>query len=289
MRLLFPALLGTTLMLAEPAQAQVQAQGQISNFRYTLRDLRPGDGQAAAIRIGEPSEAAVTTRIYGGNNIDRTEGEQGIASLQHSLEWPGNARVTSTYSAGADSFGSGVGLSLDIVPAQLEFLTIDGQAHSPWQSFSVAPHTAVTLSVDVSLTLAMAPESGRWHRRGDLFAAMTLMASPDGLWTFDTSDMLRAWVGTSDYGAYRLEDSESRTFSLSYENTSDEWTGALVDYWVDAYADAWSDYVPPPPVPEPQAWAMLLAGLGLAAMKKRRAREGGNGVCRKAGADQFLD
>ena len=85
-------------------------------------------------------------------------------------------------------------------------------------------------------------------------------------------DGLFGTAGTNQTSEFPASFDQTRTATVSWDNTGDTWIDGQVIYDVGVSGEIQGG---PAPVPEPAEWAMLVAGLGLLAAKKNRPRTGG--------------
>lgn len=258
-----------------PALAQIQAEVQAGGLRYTLTELAPNDGKSPGLRLYDPGAAYISVSAEAPGKPASYRQGQSLDSLSLSAGWPGDSRVQGFYRNGGSLENSAIGLSFATLRPDLDGTILQARVDGPLMSVDLAPHTAVTLSLDVTLAMSMTPDAGGHTRIGSATASLLLW--PDV--NVEYKDAAEVHVGNQViFGDDRLEDSAARTLSVNWANDSDATAFALLGYGVFGSAQAWTVSA----VPEPAEWAMLATGLGLGLtrIKKRRSRRRGNGVRR---------
>lgn len=250
--------------LCAPAQAQIHARAESGGFHYAVTDLDPADGVAADIRFNAAPAYMVSTD---------GSARQGQRQLVNTSDW----RITTTpyaiahdwipqmhASAAYDPGGAAVETRLDPV--------VDGfdSARStvtlqPWY-FTLAPHTRLTFSVDVTVDLHLDPGPDATEY-GSANGWVTLnFRQPDGFWSAPIHDTFGGTVGTAAWGDYGASYSGAGTALISWDNTGDTWVGGQLTGSVGSIVQVqWGV----PAVPEPSSWAMLGLGAGLLGWRVR--------------------
>jgi hypothetical protein len=262
------------LVLAAPAWGQIQGSAQAGGLRYTLGDLAPDDGIAPSASFGPApavSLGAHATRLpFLGEPFQRDNTITVTAPASYAPDWLTEVRPAAVFDA------TGLHASLSVDPFEDATLVGIAGAHlSPW-FFQLAPHTSITFSVDVAVDLALTEGDAATEFGGADALISLYYRTAGGLWSAPISDGVGGRIGIGEDGVFVPSVNVARTATVSWSNDSDGWIEGQMFYETGVLGQV--RYGPPLPVPEPQSWAMLAAGLGLLAMKKRRARTGGNGV-----------
>ena len=239
------AWIALTLAAAAPAMAQdkARASASLTHFTYSLVDLAPGDGVAPSITFGDhgtlleayvwQTQDGALTTLLDGR--DQNHDGTLVANGQSgaSLAAVYNAEATSWAQAGLDVSANGFA----------NFGTY----------YTLSPHTELTLSwlAEVDTTISSANRGvAETHLRA------TISQSVDGNYA-ETMTLLRSSAGVGD---------AAQALSLSLQVRTGE--NAARGFYTGV---AWSQAVAL--VPEPQQWAMWMAGLAFAgAVRWRYAR-----------------
>lgn len=222
------------LTASAPAAAQntAQASASLTQFSYSLVDLAPGDGIAPAITFGEH------------------------LTLLEAYVWQTENGAQTTLLDGGDQLHDGT-LSAS-AQSGATFATVQNGEASSWAQagldvsangfanfgtyYSLTPHTRLVFHwlAGVASTIGAANRG-----MGETHVRATISQSIDGSYT-ETADFLRSSAGMGD---------ATRDMWLQVQTGENAARGFYS-------GTAWSQSVAL--VPEPQQWAMWLAGLGLA-------------------------
>lgn len=249
-----------------PAHAQVQAGATLTNVRYQVVDLRPGDGSAAGYWFGsDTTHNILYSQAAAGFGNGR--GDPSITSFDRKLHFGAetHAQLHSAghYSANA-SFADSVGFQVDA--------TLHGRGRV---------HTNALHNASYNYGSGAENDSGLRLRP---WTALTITADAEAFvedlgMAFGETTMAFAQVGISWLSLYGQQGSdgqgimlltmfddvaerysEQQQISLTITNSSDSpWIGSL-SLGVAAEVRA---------VPEPATYGLLLAGLGIVAAWRR--------------------
>jgi hypothetical protein len=261
-----------SLLAAAPARAQLHFAASAGNLQYTLTDLAPDDGIAPSVTFAGPAQA------YLSGALERNVPIAVSGWADHRVT-TNEAVLTEDWDAGAHA-GVGYDGQSVVVASSLDpttfGLTTNLLAQSQ-QAFTLAPHTRITFTVDaaIDLTLGMDPAKVGYAQA---FAGIAVDQSPVGT-VFDVG----TWGLMADGALVENEDDWSGntyanvvagTIPFSWDNDSASLQGATVTYVAGAWGNIHNTGASPLPVPEPGAWAMLLAGLaGLGALGARACHQ----------------
>jgi hypothetical protein len=216
------------------AQANLpdSASVMLSNFKVTLTDLAPGDGIAPAIVFAPAAYAYLN---------------QGLSYYDYGIPWDSGNAYFDGYGDHA-LIASNASLHGSMQPFQLALRlatssqSVDAYGYSNWElDFSLTPHTKALFTIDLDSAQAY----GAGHTWGGMsvydngWASFSSEAS-----SFEAGAMQRSLTGMVVSGG----DERWRTLDLSA-------SAAIYEL---------------APVPEPAAYAMLLAGLSIFGWRARR-------------------
>lgn len=266
-----PAVLAAALALlgtCAPTQAQVRSGASLSDLRYTLTDLVPGDASAPAIMPTSAPRGSLSEFLLvqapglptQNLQVDKDQLRPGAVGTQDGplahggvgyLGTGGIAAITLSTSAGGQGFAE--------------------QITGGVQTFRLAPHTAVTYfadaAADVTLdTGSLAPQ----HADATLLLTVgpVIGGSTNVPANLLLTDRLVPGVDNLPYFHGPNTLFSERTLSVTWQNTGNDWEDAFVGFTVAAGASFLDGEVSP--VPEPSAWAMCAAGCTLLGWRVRR-------------------
>jgi hypothetical protein len=266
------------LCVAPAAFADATANISITNLQFTLVDLDTNDGIAASITFAGGSNPYfytlsgnypwadwVSNQVYGSEPFSPLAGASnsalgGAEGTLSGSPFAGSA----TGSANANAQGSGAGFS------QSAALYRDMN-----NSFTLSANTQLRITGVVSA-------SGRVNdASGDETAAagysMDLYGmDASGNQVADTRGLFwNACGGNPTYCNYPTSFAESDTFNLSFSNLLTSSTTGQIRFSFDATSSTTAlTSIPITPVPEPESYAMFLAGLAAIGFVRRRSNQG---------------
>ncbi|MGJ7914778.1 PEP-CTERM sorting domain-containing protein [Massilia sp. LXY-6] len=260
------ALLLPLITLVPSAQAQVSIVTGASNLRYTLSDLKPGDGVAPELRFGGSTASQflqASLHAYHGlwervddYRVNLVDDSANATLLEN--RWGDGASVQARFDLGA-GLRDWQGSAASFAPRTgIQSFETFGSSRSPVQAFELSPHASMTVYIDIDMVMSSGRDSvSSQYGYGSATLYGVLGAMPALRETFAEG------VGQDMPG---LERTLSRTLSLSFSNDDDAWMGGSFGWRVDSVTNVWVAY----PIPEPGAWAMYLAGAALLAGAGRR-------------------
>jgi len=236
------AWIALTLAAAAPAMAQdkARASASLSHFTYSLVDLAPGDGVAPAITFGDRGTLLEAYVWQTQDGVQAALLDGGAQNHDGTLVANGQSGA-SLAAVHNDEAMSWAQAGLDVsANGFADFLTY----------YTLSPHTELILSwlAEVDTTISSANRGvAETHLRA------TISQSVDGNYT-ETMSSLRSSAGVGD---------AAQTMSLQVRTGENAARGFYT-------GDTWSQAVAL--VPEPQQWAMWLAGLAFAGGLRWRYR-----------------
>jgi hypothetical protein len=271
MRIILPLL--AALAACTPAWGQIQGSAEATNLRYTLTDLTPADGLAPAVNFTNTQSVDLSVQsllmVPGTRPDDHIADVTATTPTALSRNWTPAVRVD----AALGRLGVRAAIDVDAVPDAFVRGSASA-ARSPW-TFTLAPHTGIAFSFDVAIAMAL-DESATGKEYGGANAFATLYyRTATGAWSAPIVDGLFGTAGSNQTSTFPASFDQTRTATVSWDNTGDTWIDGQVIYDVGISGEIQGG---PAPVPEPGEWAMLVVGLGLLAAQMRRPRGGGGPV-----------
>jgi hypothetical protein len=255
------------LVLPASAQAQIHARVESGGFNYMVLDLDKDDGIDAGIRFGAAPAFMVETSgtaLLGQRQLVNTM-DWKITTVPYSIvhDWIPQIHAGAVYG------GGGAAAETTLEPL------VDGNVSSsstvalqPW-TFSLAPHTRVSFSMDLTIDMLLDPSLPALEYAGVTGAISLYHQQPDGFWSAPIHDDVGGTIGSASAGDHGSWYSAARTALVSWDNTGDTWVDGQVVNTVGTIAQVtWG----PPPVPEPGSWAMLGLGCGLLGAWRRHRK-----------------
>jgi hypothetical protein len=251
------AAIASLFLLLSPfdAVAGSTATAAITNVRFGVLDLTPGDGTAAGFAIG-PVVPSLFAYLYAGTADYYAAGYPGPlvpATVQLGLGGSSVSARTSGALADVASATSGDS-SLGI------YGTAGGSANEALH-FRLRPHTVLTIDGHLSLLAARAGASAQYYEA--IGTAHVGIVDGNG---YTATQFARQSLSYADWpDRMTIEDD----FTLAFAN------GSAEERDVSVYFQAVSTVTRIMPVPEPSSGALLCVGLlllGLRSVSRRRAR-----------------
>lgn len=279
--------------LAQAADTSATAEASIRNLSYRLVDLAPEDGQAPWLTTASSSFISYGVNVAGQSDgghsaIDplpaaRFTAQVGSAAV---AEAGPDAFVTKTAFTGPARLAEGVVL----VPHNSHSLDSRAAGVSVWDSpdweppkgLLLAPHSQLIFEGQAFLSTTADAAEVLGHDAQPLNLPYQHMVGSNAVIRMSLggafgSDPAASWEAesTSSSAFYRSVDgvvrdgalaSDSKTlpFLLVLTNHSDQALNATFDWTVQSGSTAWVTQVP-----EPQTWALALAGLAMVPMVRR--------------------
>jgi len=283
------ALVGAiAVAFATPAMAAVSASATISDFTITLYDLNPLDGILPTITWSsvsvDPNMATHTiASVNGPYGASNTYNYTPIGVLNTSTAATSNATATATINGNSMS-ASGSATATTIMPNwQGQSFNSTAQNNDYYGgNFILSANTAVVFKANVTTqanaTVGYDSLSGQ-NESASANVSMTVSGKgASGNGSQSSTDSLASSAGGNYwwYPAPQLTQSNSAIMAGSFVNTSaGNLTGAfLLSANVTGNTNVVASAVSVTAVPEPETYAMFLAGLGLigAVARRRQAR-----------------
>lgn len=278
--------LAIAALLAVPAgaaMADAYGSGGMGQITITLIDLDPNDGIAPSLSFAAGADFN-GPHLYGYVRASTPDED-----VYREFERIGQTQASGISGGSSTAWSSASGSASGMAGLGYGPMTVQGSAlsgadasgvfysliYGSGAQFTLSAHTAVSFSVDGwahgQTTLGGDPDTGFDEAGGALLELELGGTATDGSLTWDrqqgyavaryTLDANGLVTGTTEDWAGRL--------SVSYANTAD----ASADGIFLAKLSASGYSVAAAPVPEPQSAALLLGGLALLALGRRRARK----------------
>lgn len=267
---LLTVLLAVAGLASLPAHAQLRAAASGANLRYTLEDLAPSDGIAAAAVLGAGhADIRESLTLYPDGAPAQYEGGEHAVTAPWTI-----AHDTSYGHTGVALLDKGTVVAATLAP---EFGTtvIAKQNVNAIQEFSLAPHTSITFLLDAAADLQVDvnyPAVQEANASIDLYVdGLTWSPQPVGqsggyaLGGSVSNDPENRFLG------FRPLSQSSGELRGTWTNTTDDWldgrvmVGSTLFAWARNAADV-------SPIPEPGEWAMLGVGCALLGTWGRRKK-----------------
>lgn len=250
--------------------AEVEGQASMGQLRITLHDLDLTDSIAPSLEWVDPDyfNGVLTIGYTATMGARRTDSYQERAYLSDgepvSISYPPGIPAPAGIEVGhaaPEPLGHQLWLSARHTPLDQAQTSVSGFISGQSQYFRLSPNTRLSLSMDVSV-LASARQVASHQEYLQLYGSLSLYDSRayehvDGDWRMLT-------LGS---GVELQEFDDTLTLTAQYDNAHD-W-GSTVRLETTLGVDAWAH--PVSAVPEPSAYAMLLAGAALLAWRRRQA------------------
>jgi hypothetical protein len=259
------ALAAAAMALAGPAVAVNSATATVTGFSFTLYDLDPSDGITPDLTLANPysqSYARVYSASESANDSDGQPGSFVPTSAASALAF-GYAEAT-TGNGAATAMGHVSG------PAYGGSGSFYSQAVGTQYGFTLTPWTGLRLTLTFDGTASTGPALSSNNLYANASGVLQVGVSDGGNGYEYHYGQRSAYAGCNWDGSACAGESNSfsGTVSLTYANLS----GDSVAGWLYGYAYAQGTSAVP--VPEPQTYLILLAGLaGVGAVVRRRSAD----------------
>lgn len=255
------AVAATLVLVSAQAAAKATATVTVSGFRYELIDLRPGDGVAPSITLagdsGTFTYASVSTRSA--TVIDSFSAPTFLTDQRSTVSLQGIGLASGEILAGVGIVMASVsGPGGDQSGGAISDLQV-------YRSYTLSPWTALTISLSFAMS-ASVDGGPRFELALGLLDLSIQVYRPDG---HELHSAYRQAVACTLSSCGGVPEREG-TVSVSFANLSDQSFAGTMGFYVSA------DTQSAAPIPEPSAFALMLAGLaGVGAVaRRRRARAG---------------
>lgn len=242
------------LFVGQAAQADASASVTVNNIKFFVIDMDLTDGETATASFSAITGQSATTWAYANGQSD-----WGI--------WGTLPNIASKAYLGAAGASSVVGGGL------LDSFALQAEASSA-SGFAFGQATLslnFTLSKNAMLVLSADVKSSAQTTRGKT-AAGDERGYGGGIIQFTSSDNgssmgSSGWISSNAFGDLANQvDTDSKMLAGFYNNNGAQFN-LVGKLWAEARAES-----PLTPVPEPETYAMLLAGLGILGLLQRRRR-----------------
>lgn len=271
------------------AHAATSANITLNSFSYTLIDLDPLDGIAPTVTFspwpGTTQAILGATVLHVANTQagiylhNEYRGDDALTDTSHSLSSPQVGIVSSTQTAGSGARGlQGASASLRTnttampPPSQdYSFNSTGGEIKPIQGEIYLSAHTQLILTADLSASTSASSNTGE-----HAFASASFSFSMAGPYPYNSQTFKMPHASMFLDSSTNDNDSKSatldKTISISFSNTSTSIADLNVSSNLSAGGSQYGRELtnPTPAVPEPDTYAMLLAGLGLAGWVARR-------------------
>ena len=254
---------GVTLACTNALAAGPQADASVVVSGFQLIDLDPNDGMAPAIAFfGTQNylENRVNDTRSPINEISTNRSTTNFDPLSSTLSM---AHVNASVGNGGGQFGSLTSQATLAGKGQFGSMAMLNTG------FTITPKTLLVLFGHVTINRSVDPTdaSQEAHASANMSLTGGLMGNNIG---FQSSGFNQYYYGAQNVASNHFD----HDFSASFSNLTSAALNGQFNSQVAIYGAGLGGFVPPPtsPVPEPETYAMMLAGLGLlAAVARRRA------------------
>ncbi|MBJ7313432.1 FxDxF family PEP-CTERM protein [Rugamonas sp. CCM 8940] len=266
----------------QAAPGSVTSSVTVSNFHYTLIDLDTNDNIAPSIHFNFPDPTdswkrrGSNVRVYsavladGENSINRSASERNakVVDMSQSTSLLGMVNSSGTITTGGGEFGmqgaSSVIQGAAVIPVDSAFqgtnyYSAEGGIFKD-APFTLSAHTKLEFSFDILVSASVFANKNQNARSETRFESY--LGYIDALGENRYGSEVRAIYLGSAWGS---AESINETLSMSVSNTTDN--DLAGDFALSS--NMWGQVTA---VPEPETYAMLLAGLGLLGFMAKRRR-----------------
>lgn len=278
-------MMAATLSLPLSAQAQVRAEGSLSNFSYTLVDLLPDDGIAPSLTIARPSGNVGGSGASGSASqhaefepwfVDSRNQQTNLYKRDVAIDIGNRAGASSASVSGTD-FSS---LQLRTMTSTTSIAAASragtASASSYITEFVLSPGTQVSFFADLyASTVTTLPAGNVLRENARTYTSFSLDATAQDGWRKYASNFIDIIASNGTYpNSPPTTASASERVSLTLGNDSLFSSKLSLYITLNSTVDVYdASPVTPNPVPEPATAAMLMAGLALVAGAVRRRRK----------------
>ncbi|NGZ86072.1 PEP-CTERM sorting domain-containing protein [Duganella aceris] len=271
-----------------PVFANASSSATFGNLVITLTDLNTGDGVAPTLSFSANGHAYVLGETLGwGDTADdnlyayTAPQQQGVLSGQTHTDWSSaSSSVTAANTVAGFTALSASGAAASGLDGYGAYRSYATGADPFFNTFTLSANTKVTFSTIASAQVATSMGYNLDADQDEYAYAHMLLAvsgSVAGQEQFDGQEReLFATFNVRDDGTTEgVRDSWSGLLSASFSNTSGVNAFGEMQAFVstEGYSAVWDGVTP---VPEPETYAMLLAGLALVGGVARRRKTAGD-------------
>lgn len=244
------------------ALANATANASASNFRYALTDLTPDDGIAPSLSW-IPSPDYGYASLIGSYWSDVVFSARPDSDALVTKEWVQGGDAVSASMEGATQLGT-TAISTSATSAGSPFIAFwtEASARSQLGAFVLSPGSAVSFMVDYSLNGLITDSLLEYSQARAEAILLGELYGAGGIEVGIEQDS--AFTSASNF----TTDGQVRngTLSLTMSNAGGAYSEGTIRFDTEAYAMA----VINAPIPEPSTWAMLLGGLALLPVIRKR-------------------
>lgn len=265
-----------------PAFASASSSATLGNLVITLTDLNPTDDISPWLSFNNLSSASLLSETvgYGEFNdghvsIRYAPSQGGLVSTQTATDWSSSsASVLASSGLGGFTTLSAQGHAGSGLDGYGSYRANASAASSPFSAFTLSANTKVTFSVVADLK---AQTTMGYNLEADMaedayaVAVLGVWGDVNGIFQIDSKqhDVVAGFDVRDDNTTVGVSDAWNGDIEVSFFNYGavDATGGFQTFVTAEGFSSVWDGVSP---VPEPETYAMLLAGLALVGVARRR-------------------